>query len=71
MTEDTKELQKIDFNLGGKIYNIVGRGKTDNHANLRNKLTGNMKYDVRISELMASIRKNQNVNPKRKRRARR
>lgn len=38
-----QELKKIDIHMGGQVYNLVEKGKSDYHANLMNKRTGNMK----------------------------
>ena len=52
-----QELKKIDIHMGGQVYNIVERGKSDSCANLRNKFSGNMKYDVRLGDILMAISK--------------
>ena len=54
-----EEFKKIDIHMGGQVYNVIGQGKTENHANLKNKLTGNIKYDVPISRVLWALSKTQ------------
>lgn len=56
-----QELKKIDIHMGGQVYNLVEKGKSDYHANLMNKRTGNMKYDVRLSDIMLALSKSKNI----------
>ena len=56
-----QELKKIDIHMGGQVYNIVERGKSDYHANLMNKRTGNMKYDVNLGAVMLALSKSPGI----------
>lgn len=55
------EFKKIDIHMGGQVFNVIGQGRTEDHANLKNKLTGNIKYNVPISKILAALSKVKNI----------